>query len=323
VKILYVSNNKEYDYKRAPRGDFALLHFFKKKGHEVLALPKKDMLKFYLYYKKFKPDIVTSSFVPGGFITAILNKMGLINCPLIHCWDDYYADSMMNYPRFLISFMEEFTVKNSDYITTVSRYNELKAIDLGKIVYYIPNGVISNRKKTKLNLNSLKTDAKNLKLVYLGGNYHKSRKIEEIILAVKNLKCDLFVFGEAHLNLVSIAGKNVHFVGQVDPSEVFYVLKQADILVNNMNADCNFKLLDYISAGKPIITSDGMVRNVLTNRKNAILTKSFRKDLEILINDKKLRETLEKNIKKIKVKTWEQLADTHLKLYSELLKITK
>ncbi|MEK6885223.1 MAG: glycosyltransferase, partial [Nanoarchaeota archaeon] len=153
--------------------------------------------------------------------------------------------------------------------------------------------------------------------------HHKARKFDTIIIAVKNLKCDLFLFGETNENLVPIAGNNVHFMGEVDPSEIFYILKQADILVNNMDADCNFKLFDYMSVGKPIITADGMVRNVLTHKKDAILTKNFRKDIKNLIDNKKLREVLERNIKKIKIKTWEGVAEIHLKLYHSLIKKDK
>ena len=68
MKILYVSNNEEYLYEKMPRGDFAYLHFFMEKGHNVLALTKKEMWKFYWVYKKFKPDLVVSSWVPAGFI---------------------------------------------------------------------------------------------------------------------------------------------------------------------------------------------------------------------------------------------------------------
>ena len=319
MKILYVSNNEEYPYERMPRGDLAYLHFFQEKGNEVLALPKKDMLKFYSAYKKFKPDIVASTWVPAGFIPAFLNKLGLIKCPVIHYWDDFYADAMITYPRFLINFLERFTIKNSDYITTISRYNESRAKQFSKPVFYIPNGITSNVKKTKLNLDSLKTSPKNLKVVYSGNQFHKLRRLDTIILAVKDLDCDLFLIGKTDPKLVPIAPSNVHFMGEVDPHEVLSILKQADILVNNMDADCNFKLFDYISVGKPIVTSDGMVRYLLKDKEDAILTNDFRKDLKMLIEDKNLREKLERNIKKIKVKTWEQVAEEHLKVYSSIL----
>ncbi|MEK6884343.1 MAG: hypothetical protein AABY22_32225, partial [Nanoarchaeota archaeon] len=173
MKLLYLSNNPDYNYLRSPRGDFALLHFFKKKGHDVLALTKKEMWKFFFVYKNFKPDIIISAFVPSGFIPAFFNKVGLIKCPVIHWWDDFYTMSITTYPFFLVDFLEKFTIKNSDYITTISKYNQNRATAMLKPVYYIPNGVVSNRKKTKINLNSLKTNPKNLKLVYTGGQHHK------------------------------------------------------------------------------------------------------------------------------------------------------
>lgn len=168
LRILIVSNNREHTYEQLPRGWIALPYLFSKLGCEVMSIRKKDLLKFYQLYKKFKPDIIVSSWVPAGNIPVFLRKLGLIKCPIVHAWDDYYEEMMTNYPRFIVRFLENNAIKNSDYITTVSRYNESRAIKMGKKVFFIPHGTNKKSKKTKISLNALKMKKNNLKIIYLG-----------------------------------------------------------------------------------------------------------------------------------------------------------
>ena len=79
------------------------------------------------------------------------------------------------------------------------------------------------------------------------------------------------------------------------------------------------KFLDYISAGKPILALDGRPKNFFKHKETAFLTKDFKAGLIELIKDEKLRKKLEKNIKSIRLYSWEEVADIHLKLYKEIL----
>lgn len=263
--------------------------------------------------------MVVSSWVPAGFVPAFLKKIGIIKIPLVHCWDDYYQIQMTNYPSLLVGFLEKFTVKNADVITTISRYNESKARDMKKEVYFIPNGVDPRIKKSKINLDYLKTAEKNLKVVYLGDQFSKFKKVDKLILDVKDLKCDLFLLGKINKELVPLANKNIHFMGPIKQEEIFNVLKQADILVNPADMDHNLKTIEYIRAGRPIIMMDGKSRYIFEHKKNAFLTNDLADGLKVLIGDEKLREELEENVKKIPTMTWKEVADAHLKIYSKII----
>jgi glycosyltransferase involved in cell wall biosynthesis len=290
-----------------------LTHIFKRK-HEILCLRKQDLLKFYYYYLKFKPDLIVTGWVPAGVVPVIFKKLKLVKCPIIHAWDDYYAEQMTKYPNFLIRFMEWFVIKFSDYITTMSWYNKSIAERMGKTAFFIPHGVSGEVNKTKINLNKLKTKKENLSVIYLG-EQSKYKKVDEIIKAVNGLKCDLFLFGQTNEEFKKLGGKNVHFMGYIDSKEVFSVLKQADILVNTSDQDSNFKFFEYIKAGKPILGYDGRPNYLFKNKENAYLTKDFSKGLKELISNKKLREKLEAGIKKMKTLTWEEVSEEHLKVY--------
>ncbi|MFH1500739.1 MAG: glycosyltransferase [archaeon] len=319
MKILVVANNRHFDYKKLPIGMVALPHFFKVRGHEVKCLGRDDFLKVYSAYKEFGPDIVFSSWIPGGFVAAFLRKFRLIKCPVIHAWDDYYEEMMMNYPHILIGFMEGFTIKNSDYITTPTGYNAIRAKKMGKKFFYVPQGYTGGSKKSKINLKKIKTKKENLILVYLG-DQEKFKRVDKIVRGVADQDCDLFLLGDINPELQKIGGKNVHFLGRVDSEEVYSLLKQADILVNSADTDANFKFFDYMRAKKPILAYDGRPRTLLERYRNTYFTKDFKEGVAKMINDKGLRERLEKNAKKVRVYSWEEVTDMYLDAFRKVLK---
>jgi glycosyltransferase involved in cell wall biosynthesis len=322
MKIMFISNNENYSFEKQPRGSHALVHFLRQKN-EVLALGKKDILNFYRYYLKFKPDVIVSLWVPAGFIPAILNKIGMIKCPLVHAWDDYYAEQMTNYPFWLVNFMEKFTIKNSDYITTVSKYNESLAKKYGKKVFYIPHGVEPRFKKSKIKLDKLALKKTGIKVLYLG-EQSRYKKVDKIIEAFKKVEGDLFLLGEINYELREMAKnqKNIHFLEPVPSQEVLSILKQADLLINTSDQDSNFKFFEYIRAGKPILAYDGRPGLIFKHKTNAYLTQNFGIGVMELSKDKKLRKKLSKNVKQLKnqyVFTWEEVAKKHLTVYKEIL----
>jgi len=318
MKILFLSNSEKYDYSICPRGIFAINHYLKEFGNELTELGKHDMLNFYRVYKKIKPDIIVTSWIPAGIVPIFFKKLGLIKTPIVHQWDDYYTEQMTNYPKSIIRFMENYCIKTSDYITTVSKYNEILAKKLGKKVFFIPHGIENRTIKTKINLNKLKTNPKNIKIIYIG-EQSKYKKTDEIINAMKKISGDLFLVGKVNQEFKKISGKNIHFLGEVDPREIKSILIQGDILVNPSDQDSNFKFFEYISAKKPILGFDGRPNYFFKNRENALLTKDFEKGLLELANNKELRLKLIKNISKIKTFSWVEIAKKHQEVYEKIL----
>lgn len=325
MKIMDVANNPKKFIYNPLKSDWSMFPSqLIKNGQEVLSIGKYDIHKFYFKYLKFKPDIIKVSWVPSSMLPLILKRLGLVNCPVVMDWTDYYDEMMTNYPKSIVRFMERFSVKNADFITTSSRRNEKRAKDMGKQVLYIPFGYFKESKETKINLDELKTKKNNLKILYLG-DQSKWKKVDELILACMELNCDLFLLGTINTEFQEMAknSKNIHFIGRVDELEVSSILRQADILVNTSNQDSNYKFFEYIHVGKPVLCYDGYPANLFTHKENAYLTKNFKQALIELINDKKLRQKLEKNIKKIKSYDWDEVTNMHINLYKKLISMEK
>lgn len=321
MKIMFVTTNPHYKYDLPNKSGWNMLPSkFTQKGIKVLGLGKYELHTFLAKYFQFKPDLIIVEWVPSSTIPIFLKKLGIVKCPIILNWGDYYADMMTNYPHFLIKLMEDYSVKNADYITTVSKRNEEIAKKIGKKVYYIPHGVFETNLKSKINLDKLKTKNFNVKVIYLG-EQSKWKKVDQIISAAKTSNCDLFLFGATNEEFAKTAkeNKNIHFMGYIPELEVNSVLTQADILVSTSDQDCNYKFFEYIHAGKPILTYDGLPAKLFIHKKNAFLTKDFKQGLLELITNKRLREKLERNIKKIKTFTWDEITEKYLSLFNKII----
>ena len=321
MKILYIDNEPTSNHKQISEQSRSYLTNNLDKKIDLMGVGKYDWIKFYFKYLKFKPDLIIVEWVPASIIPLFLRRMGFINCPITLNWGDYYAEMMDNnlkHPRFIVRWMENYTVENVDFITTTSRRNEKIAKSKGKKVYYIPPGVFNSNRVSEINLKKLKTNKKNVIAIYLG-DQSKWKKVDQIIEAVKGLPCDLFLFGETNLEFQKIASENTHFMGWVDRLEVKSILKQADILINPSEQDCSYKFFEYINVNKPILANIGLPENILTHRKNAFLTSDFKKGLIELIKNKGLRKRLGENLKKYKTYSWEEITDMYINLYKKMI----
>lgn len=321
MKILYIDNEPTSDRSYLPEHSRSYLPFYLNKKINLKGIGKSDWTKFYSFYRKFKPDLIIVEWVPASIIPLFLRRIGLINCPITLNWGDYYAEMMDNnlkHPKFIVKLMENYTVKNVDFITTVSKRNEKIAKAKGKMAFYIPHGIFNTDKKTKIRIDKLKTKKENITAIYLG-DQTKWKKVDQLIEAVRGLPCDLFMFGETNPEFQKIAPENVHFMDWIDKLEVKSILEQADIVVNTGDQDCNYKIFEYINAKKAILAYDGLTNNILTNGENAFLTKDFKKGLIELIKNKKLRDKISRNIKKYRTYSWEEIADMYIKVYEEML----
>ncbi len=325
IRLLYISNEKDPDYwklaRKGSKRQDPIPPLYNQRT-AMLGIGKSELHKFYFKYLKFKPDIIVGTWVPAIFIPLLLKKIGLVKCPIVHIWSDYYSESMTNYPYFVVRFMEKFSAKNPDYIITVLKTIKDNCEKLNKTVFFLPFGITPGNKKTKINIDKLKTKKNNLNIIYLGDLASEYKRVDRIIEAAKGVDCDLFLFGNEVLpKLKEIAEdhKNIHFMGWVNSEEVQSVLKQGDILVNTANHDICMKFLDYIRAGKPILALNDRPGNFFKHKETAYLTDDFKKGLLDLINDKSLRKKLSKNIKSINLYSWEQVADIHVEIYKRIV----
>ncbi len=314
MKIQIIAHNKKYQPGNVMmRWDrFPLL--FQRMGHSVDHVLLKDWKKFYLRYLSFRPDVVISVGVVGSF-PAFLKKMRLIRTPLVHDWTDDYTDVMgKRHGISKISFLEHFILNNSDYVTTPSRFLQKKCELYGIDAKYIPHGV--NREFFKEKPARLKGK---IKVVYVGSQ-SEYKMTDKIIRAVENRECDLYLFGKTNEKMKGMAGNNVHFMGEVKHTEIPRYLRASDVLVFAADDDSTLKMFEYIKAGKAILALKGRPGYILDNNVNALLVDDLGYGLEKLLKDKNLRDRLSKNIKKIRVDNWENVAKKYLNLLESIIK---
>jgi len=286
--------------------------YFEKAGHEVDHVLKQDWKYFYFRYLKFKPDVLISV-GPIAFIPSLLKKLKLIRVSHIHDWTDDNVDiNGKEHGITRMALYEYFTIENADYITTPSIFKFERCKLWDKKVSYIPHGVDENfDKKEPVNLDG------ETKVLYAGEQSERKR-VDKLIEAVKNVDCDLYLLGKTNEEFKKEASPNVHFMGLIPQNDLPDYLKAADILVLTADDDCTLKMFEYIKAGKAILGIRGRLNYVLTHLENAYLTDDLGKSLRELIDNKDQRLKLARNMKKIRVYAWGEIADIYIKTLEQI-----
>jgi glycosyltransferase involved in cell wall biosynthesis len=124
--------------------------------------------------------------------------------------------------------------------------------------------------------------------------------------AMRGVDADLFMVGTINPDLQEVAPPNVRFVGRVPSREVQSVLRQADVLVNPSDQDSNFKLQEYIRAGKPILGVRGRMAWAFDHGKNAWLADDLREGMILLKDSSALRARLAEGVKTFRILTWQE-----------------
>ncbi len=301
--VLGLASDMRVPYAECPRGLTAVPHFLEQFGHEVIYLKASDALRPWRVIsmlKEWKPDIILTHLRPV-LMLGLLRRLGLIRCPLVHVWDDYYA-IQHRLPTWFIWPFEVLSVRWADYIVSVSPFNLHLAKKWGLPCEYIPYGISPDQRPTKVKLESKRT-----KIVYLGAQF-RYKGTFELVQSVRDLDCDLFMVGPIDPELPPISPPNVHFVGEIPQPEVQAVLAQADMLLNSSNQDSNFKWYDYIAAGKPMVGVKGRPEWFLKDGEDALLVDDFRAGIRRLLADPALGRRLADNVKKRPVLTWEDVS---------------
>jgi glycosyltransferase involved in cell wall biosynthesis len=288
-------------YQTAPRGTYAYIHFLEQFGHRVIHA---DCAGWRLSWamlrmlRREKPDVVVGQH-GGAMLAAVWRRTGLIACPVVHAWDDYYAEQSL-LPAWFVWPLEKLSVTGADHITSVSRYNVHLAERWGKPATFIPHGVTPDQRPGPMVLESPR-----LKVVYLGDQslYKGMTKLME---AMRGAEAELFMVGTVNPALQSLAPANVRFMGRIPPEEVLSVLSQADVLVNPSDQDSNFKLQEYIRAGKPILGVTGRMEWAFEHGRTAWICSDLAEGLARLAADPALRERLAAGARSLSYLTWEQ-----------------
>lgn len=313
MRIQIISHNTEKNPETIKMRWHWLPMYFEEFGHEVDHVFKQDWKYFYYRYLKFKPDVLISV-GPIAFFPSLLKKIRLIGVPHIHDWTDDNVDiNGKEHGLTKMALYEYFTVENANYITTPSVFKKERCELWDKPVCYVPHGVNPEFEGTKPAV----LDGQ-IKILY-GGEQSKRKRVDKLIDAVKDLNCELYLFGKTNEEFKTKASSNVHFMGIVKYSEFPSYIKAADILVLTADDDCTLKMFEYIKAGKTILGLRGRVNYVLTHRENAYLTDDLAKGLNELIEHEELRNQLGEYVKKIKINTWKDVAVDYIKFLEGII----
>lgn len=166
---------------------------------------------------------------------------------------------------------------------------------------------------------ALVLDSGRFKLVYMG-DQSLYKGMLRLIQAMDGVDADLFMVGTPNRTLQRLAPSNIKFAGTVSPQEVLSILRQADVLVNPSDQDSNFKLQEYVRAGRPILGVAGRMSWAFEHGKDAWLVDDLREGVIRLRDDVALRSRLVEGLKDRPVLTWEQVVR---KLEEVLLKVVR
>jgi len=175
-------------------------------------------------------------------------------------------------------------------------------VDTGRIQYISDNERITQKKLCNL---------ENTHTILFVGSWHPPN-LEALKFIVKNLlpklpNTKLLLVGSIEDYYLSDVGKlpdNVLAFGVVDELEKYEIYKLADIAINPMfsGSGTNIKMLDYFSAGIPVVTTETGARGLtIEHNKEAIIcsTDTMLQLILQLMRDQKLQDTLKKNARTI------------------------
>lgn len=303
----------------------ALYKFFLKINEFIIGLRLKKILKSYrgdeiIYINSF-------NFHYPGISHIIKPKLTVYHCvdPMIIPYDMKHGIKA-----------ENELVKNSDLVICTSKALYLEKKELNKNSYFIPNGTDSAVGDKVLNSNtlvhkSIRDLAKPI-IGYLGTIERRIdyKLVEEIALANPDKN---FVFAGPILDnyvpesLTKIG--NMHFLGAIPYEEVPQVIKGFDIAIIPFKKDkvsntiFPIKLFEYLSAGKPVISSNfntdlrEFTDNTVSYCENSA---EFNKEInDILLNEKSIK--IKERQKLAQENTWEKRSEKISEIISSHLEL--
>ncbi len=301
MKAMIVSQDREINPKIKGTTN-KLYEYLKKIGYETLFFIQGEknktlffinLFSFYWKYLKFKPDVIIS-FHQIAFIPAFLKKIGLIRkAKIIHAWWDAYTECAgTKRSPSLLAFFEYFNIKNSDIVFTNSKLQSEICRNLNIKCEWFQLGVEDYF--LDKNIKKIKLPGKNqIKVLYIG-EVSKYKRVDQLIHSVIGLECDLIIIGNCPAEFKKNCPPNVYFLEAKPHRDMPSYIKSADIVTIPADQDGSLKMYEYLALGKCIIAFKGRIGYVLTHDENVYLTIDFKKGLEELIKNKKLREKIER-----------------------------
>ena len=299
--------------------------YLKEKGHDTLFYMKGksnallyllNIPKFYYNYLKFKPDIILC-YHQIAIVPIILKLFFLIRkANIVYAqWDAYTEVMGKKWPAALLAFIEYFNIKNADHVITNSLLSKSICYNIGVYAEWFPLGV-----ESYFNPNvhpSISPGKNKIKVLYVG-DQTRYKRVDLLINAVKDLKCDLILVGLPNEEFKRESSNNIYFSGMIEHNKIPGYIKAADIVVLLSDQDGTLKMYEYIRMHKCVLAFKGRVGYYLTHMENAYLTTDFKEGLKILIKNSDLRKKLEKGISKLRSYTLDEALEMQLKYFENV-----
>jgi glycosyltransferase involved in cell wall biosynthesis len=233
------------------------------------------------------------------------------NCEYLLKKDDFKKTLIGRVLLLLIGYIEKTACKKSDLVIACSEENKESFKKLYKIkdekIYVLPNSVDAEdirpatemeRKKAKQALG-----LKNRKTILFVGTYYgpNNEALDFIIKDLSRLKDYTFLIaGNINLHFqkeyANKKVKNIRFYGKVSWKKLKLLYQASDLAINPMfnGSGINIKMLDYMAAGIPIVTTPIGIRGIkeIKNGKHAIVcsAEEFKKAIPGLMKDEEKKE---------------------------------
>lgn len=208
-----------------------------------------------------------------------------------------------------VKIIERAACRKSDLILVCSEKEKQEFINFYKLpqekIIIIPNGASINIDNDKIDKSVYR---KNLPIgdldkavVFVGAYYKPNNDAVKFILeniAPKLKEYKFLVAGTAseHFKTSKVLS-NVHLLGRVSEEKLDILLKAADIAINPMfdGSGINIKMLDYMSYGLPIVSTECGARGIETFGRQPMIISSadkFVDNIAMLANDRQLQEKM-------------------------------
>lgn len=228
-----------------------LLKIFLKQGYDIYQFEFPWLTSLYEEIPRDKTKIFVAHNVEFDWYQNEINRT---------LFPQYYSNR--------IKKIEEYALKNCDKVISVSnadknRFIKFYGIEENKIEV-IPNGYDGEKFKKAYNAAQLKekfglTDSHKI-VVFVGSNYYPNQEalkliIHRIIPYVKDKNIIFLIVGRVGKDFQKFSSKNIRIVGQVN--DIVPYFKMSDVAVNPIisGSGSNLKVLEYLAAGLPIIST--------------------------------------------------------------------
>lgn len=315
---------------------------------KVITCRNKYFLGGYGYSKEFKDTLkriysdydIVHIHGYGRFTTDYSMKFLKNKKPFIFTAEGFFHTKKHYFFKKIHDFFYKNRLKNPRFCIALTEDEIKKFIKLGvrknKIIV-IPAGINREDYKNK-NIQRLKEKylgkKKNRKTILYVGRIHKSKGIQEVFKAIRDIDVNFLIIGkdagykkelEKKEKELGIEEK-VRFFGAVDKKTLLEVYALSDLFVLYSEWEgFGIVLIEAMASGLPCIVSNkGSLPYLIKDNYNGFIAdnlEQLREKIKVLTQNEKLRKKLGINAKKFSKRfDWHKISEEHSRLYKRVLK---